>query len=78
MPQSQNNSYFPGAVAKDTNTNTPDGSNDGRASTPDHDQHHGEGIMKTVTVLMNTSNGEDREDSTSATGILRKSTDGER
>lgn len=79
MP-SHHHGYFPGSYAKDTNdTTTPEGSTDGHMSPSEHDKHDGEGIMKTVTVLMNTSNGEDsgevREDSTSATAILRRPSD---
>lgn len=71
IPQSHHN-YFPGETPKATNnTNTPDGSNDGRMPPSDKQQHDGDGIMKTVTVQMNTINKE--EDSTSTTTILPRS-----
>ncbi|KAK2764497.1 hypothetical protein FQN54_009192 [Arachnomyces sp. PD_36] len=62
--------YFAGTVGKDIGgTNTPDG------AAHENDKHQG-GIMKTVTVQMDASNGEDREDSASATAILRASVEG--
>lgn len=73
MPQSRNN-YFPGSTTKNTETtNTPGGSSDGHTPEPRPRQHEGDGIMKTVTVQMDTSNKEDREDSTSTTAILPRS-----